>query len=277
MARKQRGVGYDKDPDANTRPDTVPAALRFNDDSATWSNLSQRGERELAPYTSRPEILPPSDEPTVADRSLWRMPVPERRAADERPKRETPMPSSGLRHRLASTAPPPVRKQPEPAPDTHETEVDAAPAPAHIPTLRRSPQGRSSATSLSTPPRAHRKNSRMFVITVALMTIPASVLGMSVGNGSLERAFTSLLGARAEPQLTPAVPAARTTAPASETAVSTPPQKAARPARAAEPEAAPIPTLRFRDLPLAAAEDLADESSAASNRRRSKNARSKRR
>jgi hypothetical protein len=98
---------YDNDPEGSTRPDTVPAALRFAETSDVSSGVEQRGTRELAPYPGLTDLPTPRDEPTVVDPPLRRassVAVPrdpqERRATDA--VQELP---SGRRHRTISTVP----------------------------------------------------------------------------------------------------------------------------------------------------------------------------
>jgi len=56
----RRAPKYENDPDVVTRPDTVPAALRFAEESSPA--IDPGPHRELKPY---PAVPPPSDEATV--------------------------------------------------------------------------------------------------------------------------------------------------------------------------------------------------------------------
>jgi hypothetical protein len=72
MTRKPLFLVYDKRAEANTRTDTVPSAVRFDEDSSMFAGFEDRTERELLPYAIRPELLPLNDEPTVVAAQLSR-------------------------------------------------------------------------------------------------------------------------------------------------------------------------------------------------------------
>src|SRR6188768_287423 len=69
-----RRLVYDNDPEAITRPDTVPAALRFllDDETDAGSGFGHRVQRELSAYPGVPEVTRPNDAPTVVDAPLQR-------------------------------------------------------------------------------------------------------------------------------------------------------------------------------------------------------------
>lgn len=246
VKRKQPARLSDIGPEANTRPDTVPAALRFADDSMPSSVFEPR-PRELAPYSAVPELSARFDEPTVPDPALQRVsPVPPRVSEDHPAPDRTVVPRSGTRHRLVSTVPPPrVQRERE------RVRSDAA--------LRdEQPPAEERRTTLASPS-SERSLNRHQAFLLALLTVFASAwFGASLGSGSLGRLFErSRDEVPAPPVAAPVVAAPVVTAPPVVTPpvasppVTTPP--VTTPPVASPPLAAPAATaapMRFEDLPI---------------------------
>lgn len=225
----RRRVVYDNDPERITRPDTVPAALRFAENSDVSSGVEPRGMRELAPYPSLPDVLPPRDEPTVVDPPVQRV-EEERRAIDAVKELR-----SGPRHRTVSTVPPPSRARQKLA------------RPVNVVTRaeeqRRRPEQVASTAALS--PKAPVNRRWPLVIAFALTAIVSAGVGTTLGNGSVQRVIGRLVDApspRATPFILPISAALRK-----------PPEPLLSPTQenAPVPEALEVPSVRLEDLPLA--------------------------
>jgi hypothetical protein len=249
---------YDKDPDENTRPDTVPAALRFAEASALQSGIEHARPRELAPYPrlkemTLPDITAANDEATTVDPPL------------ARPKKDLP---SGPRHRsieTISTVPPPHARHPSGPRHRPIETISTVPPPSHA--RHRVPLATHAVTRpveppriveqarivTTSPPAAPPKKRWPTFLALAATAFAAAVFGTTLGNGSLGNAVGHL-------HLSPKPSEANNPPPALPTRDVPPTSALPRSAEATptnEPpitsfgEAAVPPVVRVEDLPLA--------------------------
>jgi hypothetical protein len=251
MSPKRRDPRSYTGPEENTRPDTVPAALRFAELSSP--DLEAPPHRELAPYPTLPSRF---DEPTVSYAIV--SPVVD---ANERSVTDASAESSsGARRRLASTVPPPSRTRTK-APVINEVERVTTPLPTAariatplpgaariitplpgatsriatpLPSVVPVPIRTSVPVARSAPPGESRQSSARLVLVAVVCSFLAAAVGASLGNGSLMRAVDGLRG---NTVATPPTPAA--VAPA--------PRAAAAPI--STPEVSSVPVVRLQDLP----------------------------
>ena len=202
-----RKLVYDIDPDGITRPDTVPAALRFlvDEESTPGSGFGHRVQRELSAYPSVPEMTKPNDAPTIVDAPLQRatMPTP-RENEPSYPAFPSQVPQSGPRHRMVSTVPPPRTRRSRES-GSHVTTSQGAPN-ARVPRVtphgvaaqavashvasqiaandeqRRHPRVRSDAPVAARPQRLWP-----LLLATSVTTVLAVVIGTSLADGSLTR------------------------------------------------------------------------------------------
>jgi hypothetical protein len=225
-----RRVVYDPYADEMTRPDIVPAALRFAEDSEPSSGFEHR-RQELPAYSDWYSTRESRDEPTVADVPLPRSPrVPSEAHAQSAPA----VPRSGPRHRAVATTPPTGMPKPilEPAPSAGSRREE-----------RRRRRELDHALESSMPV-VRERNNLMVLFLVSLATAVAVVLAMSLRDGSLKRVF----GRSVEPHSQREVTSPR---PSSETRVqprAVVPSPNLRPAPSLE--ASEVPVVRIEDLPL---------------------------
>jgi hypothetical protein len=237
MTRKPLVLLYDRSADANTRPDTVPCAVRFDEDSSLWSGKEEPTERELAPYAVRPELPLARDEATVAY-PLSPASTQDHRISEVRLASTPPAaPRSGPRHSV-----PPIPAAP------------AAPAIANYltpgsgddgPTTSLEPTNGGGEQRKGAPlPSATRPPQRWLLALVVLVAvIPAFLFGMSLGSGRLQRATQAFFGTTSATAVPPGpkhVPASR---PPPSAALHPSGSVPVRPARE-------VPAVRFEDLAL---------------------------
>jgi hypothetical protein len=252
MTRKPLFLVYDKRSEANTRTDTVPCAVRFDEDSSMFAGFEDRTERELLPYAIRPELLPTNDEPTVVDAHLSRQSPPSGRISEVRKASEPPPPPhSGPRHDRPDLFPP------------NELEKTVRLSQAPDPPLRRAAESNAEPKAPAAEPRpaerallrsAARPVRRWILLLAALLAaVPAFLFGMSLGNGQLENAVRALVGSRAPAAAPPATDTARALAPAPAAKTAAAPAAASTPspAHAAPNESRKVPAVRFEDLAVA--------------------------
>jgi hypothetical protein len=261
MSPKRRVPSAHTGPEENTRPDTVPAALRFAELSSP--DLEPPPHRELAPYPTLPSRL---DEPTVSYAIVSPVIDSHERSVTDASAES----SSGARHRLASTVPPPSRTRNKP-PVTKEVERVTTPLPtaARIPTplpgaarivtplpgaasriatplpsVVPAPIRTSVPVARSAPPADPRQSARLILVAV-VSSFLAAAIGASLGNGSLMRAVDAVRGKTVATPPTPA--AVAPVKPTSQRVGAAAPQPAAAPVAAAE--VPPVPVVRLQDLP----------------------------
>ena len=276
MARELRALMYDNDAGEITRPD-IPAALSSSpgegDVRASGFHSRQEQERELAPYTAMPVLPSRLNEPTVPDAALKMSMARADVHGDYTPSDVGRTPRSGPRHPAPSAAPPPevLSTIPPPArprsrkslpPDSARARKSLPPdrvrARKSMPPDSAGFAARARITAKATPVALREREQPSLVRAFLLVTgtaVVAAMLGVGLGNGSLERLFSSSPPAEAPP---PALPAARvaparvTSTPASAPArVGSPhaPGPVAAPAAAATDEAPKVPVLRIDQLP----------------------------
>lgn len=237
-------VRYDSDPDAITRPDIVPASLRFaGADDSNPSIVEHRVHRELAKYPSLPDTPISRDEPTVVDAALQKSMEPPRasetrlaRPVSDVPRSETRLarptpdvPRSETRDRLDSTVPPPRARRSGSAPEV----------------VARREQASQPLVSETEPP-MRRQRTWPLVVAASLTTAFAMMLGTSLGDGSLKRAAESIFASPAKPvhAIPPPVSPVTRSRPVSKVA------ETPRPSVAPVAEESPVPSMRFEDLPV---------------------------
>ncbi len=245
----RRAPRYDNDPGVITRPDTVPAAIRFAEDSLT--GFDTKINRELAPY---PTLQPLSDEPTVN----YAIVSPFADAQGHTPSDANAEARSGTQQMLASTVPPPSRTRLKLDSATNE-DVERAEEHRSSPRAEeRRPRaaGRRSNPALASMPapapmpfETPRKGTRTFLLG-AVTAIVAAAIGASLGNGSLQGAVEQLFGDGTESAAVTLAPAPATPARSrGNVASAAPAPTAAEPRPAATAEASRVPVMSFQDLP----------------------------
>jgi hypothetical protein len=245
---------YDNDPERITRPDTVPAALRFAETSDISSGVEQRGAtRELAPYPGLRDVPPPRDEPTVIDPPLRRASLPVQRVSEERRATEALQElRSGPRHRTVSTVPPPSRARRKLA--------RAVNVVTRSEEQRRRPEQVPSIASL--PGRAPVNRRWPLVLAFVLTAMASAAAGTTLGNGSVERLVGRLVDS-SPPRATPfIVPISAALEKPREPLLSPSPEPAP------VPEAVEVPSVRLEDLPLAKQDQRRTKSKRAAGARR---------
>jgi hypothetical protein len=286
----RRAPRYDNDPDVITRPDTVPAVLRFAEESSPA--IETGAHRELKPY---PAVPPPSDEATVVYALSAMQPTP---------RVVTPLPElrSGTRNSLASTVPPPSRTRRKSEPRVSEFMAEdarfderpqatpvymmmspasvegptlappapappAPPAPAQGSTLAPPSNTRTTARRAAVAPptlappafvaleEAPRRGTGRAFLLGALTTIVAALIGAGLGNGSIKDSVERLRGGGVATTAPVSAPRPAKAAAQPPVVVAAPP-----PAPVPTPEAARVPVVRFQDLtPTQADETQADK------------------
>ena len=238
---------YDNDPERITRPDTVPAALRFTETSDISSGVEQRGAtRELAPYPALRDVTPPPGEATVVDPPLRRALESAQHASEQRREADALKElRSGPRHRVVSTVPPPSRARRKPA------------GAVNVVTRSEAQQPR--------PEQARAPGNRRWPLVLAfvLTALASAAVGTTLGNGSVERFVGRLVES----------PPTRATAfilPIS-AALEKPrePLLSPSPEPVPIPDAAEVPSVRLEDLPLAKQDQRRTKSKRATGARRS--------
>ncbi|HEY3494534.1 MAG TPA: hypothetical protein VGK73_07605, partial [Polyangiaceae bacterium] len=158
--------------DDATRPDTVPAALRFADESVPSSVFEAAGPRVLEPYAARPEILPPADEATVNYGPPGGFPPGDGRAQKHSPSHITKAPRSGTRNKQPSIETPVERR-----PHLHESDENEG---ARVYDRQR--------ITASARQAARAPGSKLRLLVLAFLTAgTGGFIGVSLGNGSLQR------------------------------------------------------------------------------------------
>lgn len=237
---------YDNDAGEITRPD-IPAALGSSpgDGDLRSSGFHPRQERELSPYMAMPVLPSRLNEPTVPDAalkvSMARAAVPE----EHTPSDVGRVPRSNPRHELpptaspdrTSTVPPPARARAKTSlpPDSARAKKSAPPDSAGFRVTAK-------ATPAALREPEHPSLLRAFLLVTAT-AVAAAMIGVGLGNGSIERWF-----APSEPVAAPgpALSVARV-APARAVPPVTPPSVA--PPRAAVDDAPRVPVMRVDQLP----------------------------
>jgi hypothetical protein len=237
---------WDARAEESTRPDIVPAKVRFAEECVPRSGVDHRTPNELAPYSEVPAMPLTLSDVTVPDLALQRAvvvsaPVPTGfpgvsaaqmpRIKTPVPRLITPLPHSGTRHREASTVPPPrARRRADSSPSQPRAAEPPPPAGAVVEDV-----------DLSLQP---RRNRGRVVLFAGLTAFLASVVGASIGSGNFERVTERLLGALPKHEPVPLVSVALPPAV---------PREAPRPARAvtpAPPATSETPVVRLEDLPI---------------------------
>jgi hypothetical protein len=213
------------------------------------------------------------NEPTVPDAALKMSMARADVHGEHTPSDVGRTPRSGPRHQAPSAAPPPevlstvppparTRSRKSPLPDSARSRQSLPPDSARsrksVPPDSAGFAARARITSKATPVALREREQPSLVRAFLLVTgtaVVAAMIGVGLGNGSIERLLSSSPPAEAP---TPALPAARvaparvTSTPASAPAraTSTPaPVPAASPRAAATNEAPTVPVLRIDQLP----------------------------
>jgi hypothetical protein len=284
MTRKPLFLVYDKRSRANTRTDTVPCAVRFDEDSSLFGGIEERTERDLLPYAIRPELPPLNDDPTVVDGPLSGTARAAGRISEVRKASDPPPPPlSGPHHddlgfslheleKTVRLSQPPDLPQRRAAESNAESITQAESRPAEQALLRS----------------ANRPTRRWILLLAALLAAaPAFLFGMSLGNGRLQRAARALVGgqreeasgaaseraASAAPVAAPAAPAVRSAPVTNAAPVTAPPVRPS--ATTAPAEARKVPAVRFEDLAIVQEQPPAEAEQP--ERRRAKGVRRERR
>jgi len=238
MKRKERDpsqptgprVVYDPYAEELTRPDIVPAALRFAEDSEPSSGFEHR-RQELPAYSHWHSTQELRDEPTVADVPLPRSPrVPSDVHAISAPA----VPRSGPRHRAVATTPPTGMPQPT---------LDPALSTGSRSGERRRRRERDHALDASMPVVQERNNLKLLFV-VSLATAVVVVLAMSFRDGSLKRVFERSVDPSSQREVASPRPPSETNAPPRAVVPS------ASPRPAPSHEVSEVPVVRIEDLPL---------------------------
>jgi len=271
MARELRALMYDNDAGEITRPD-IPAALSSSpgDGDVRASGFHPRQERELAPYTAMPVLPSRLNEPTVPDAAL-KMSMARAEVCDEHTVPDTALkvsmaragvrdehtpsdagrpPRSGPRHGAPSAPPPAEMKSTVPPPGRTRSKQSIAPDSGRARKQSLPPESagfaaRARVTAKATPA-ALREPERPSMIRAAVLVVGtavvAALIGVGLGNGSIERVFSS-----APPVEAPAPPVARVAPPR----VTASPVLAPAPAPVAVPvdEGPKVPVMRLDQLP----------------------------
>lgn len=267
MARELRALMYDNDAGEITRPD-IPAALGSGpgdgDVRASGFHPRQEQERELAPYTAMPVLPSRLNEPTIPDAALKMSMARADVRDDHTPSDVGRTPRSGPRHQAPSAAPPPelLSTIPPPArtrarkslsPDATRARSSLSPDSSRgrksVPPDSAGFAARARVTAKATPVALREPEHPSLVRAFLLVTgtaVLAAMIGVGLGNGSLERLLSSSPPADAPP---PAPPVARI-APARATSTPASALTPAAPPRAAVTDEAPkVPVMRVDQLP----------------------------
>jgi len=264
---------YDKDAGEITRPD-IPAALGSSPDDGDVraSGFHPRQERELLPYTAMPVLPSRLNEPTVPDAALKMSMARAEVQGDHTPSDVGRTPRSNPRHEIPSAAPPPEalstvpppgrkRSQRSMPPDSSRARTslppDSARAKATVPPdssrAKKSapPDNVFGRTTAKATPAALREPERPSLFHASLLVLGtalgAAAIGVGLGNGSIERLFSS----------SPPVDVSHAAAPVARSAparaipapVAAPAVAATAPRAVVADEAPKVPVMRIEELP----------------------------
>jgi hypothetical protein len=174
-ASRPRGE-YDPYADELTRPDIVPAALRFAHEGEDLSSILERREREAFAQSDWRELRN-RNEATVVDGPLQRPSGPATRAPSQNEKSDAPaLQRSGPRHRAPLPTPPSGVVQ------------NARAAALHTARREEQHQHQERAGAVPTPRPVPRNTNRALVFLLVLLTAVASAaVGTSLADGALKR------------------------------------------------------------------------------------------